>query len=98
VRRAVGVGVLRVHELLRTRAAASAWAASHPEISSGILGQARALQTGIGIFGQLLSQSAPGYRTWCRGHNTTPAGRSRARRALRGIGEQVAKAGEAIAG
>jgi hypothetical protein len=37
-----------------TRAAASAWAASHPEISGGILGQARALQTGIGIFGQLL--------------------------------------------
>ena len=37
-----------------TRAAASAWAASHPEISGGILGQTRALQTGIGIFGQLL--------------------------------------------
>jgi hypothetical protein len=37
-----------------TWAAASAWAASHPEISGGILGQARALQTGIGIFGQLL--------------------------------------------
>jgi hypothetical protein len=37
-----------------TRAAASAWAASHPEITGGILGQARALQTGIGIFGQLL--------------------------------------------
>jgi hypothetical protein len=37
-----------------TRAAASAWAASHPEISGGILGQARALQTGIDIFGQLL--------------------------------------------
>jgi hypothetical protein len=37
-----------------TRAAASAWAASHPEISGGILGPARALQTGIGIFGQLL--------------------------------------------
>ena len=37
-----------------TQAAASAWAASHPEISGGILGQARALQTGIGIFGQLL--------------------------------------------
>jgi Alkylmercury lyase len=37
-----------------TRAAAAAWAASHPEISGGILGQARALQTGIGIFGQLL--------------------------------------------
>jgi hypothetical protein len=38
-----------------TRAAASAWAASHPEITGGILGQARALQAGIGIFGQLLS-------------------------------------------
>jgi hypothetical protein len=37
-----------------TRAAASAWAASHPEISGGILSQARALQTGVGIFGQLL--------------------------------------------
>jgi Alkylmercury lyase len=38
-----------------TRAAASAWAASHPEITGGILGKARALQTGIGIFGQLLT-------------------------------------------
>ena len=37
-----------------TQAAASAWAASHPEITGGILSQARALQTGIGIFGQLL--------------------------------------------
>jgi hypothetical protein len=37
-----------------TQAAATAWAASHPEISGGILDQARALQTGIGIFGQLL--------------------------------------------
>jgi hypothetical protein len=37
-----------------TRAAASAWAASHPEISGGILDQARALQVGIDIFGQLL--------------------------------------------
>ncbi len=37
-----------------TRAAASAWAASHPEITGGIVGQDRALQTGIGIFGQLL--------------------------------------------
>jgi len=37
-----------------TRAAASAWAASHPEITGGILGQARGLQVGIGIFGQLL--------------------------------------------
>ena len=37
-----------------TPATASAWAASHPEISGGILSQARALQTGIGIFGQLL--------------------------------------------
>ncbi len=38
-----------------TRAAATAWAASHPEITGGILDQARALQTGIGIFGDLLS-------------------------------------------
>jgi hypothetical protein len=39
-----------------TRSTASAWQASHPEITGGILDQARALQTGIGIFGQLLSQ------------------------------------------
>ncbi len=38
-----------------TLAAATAWAASHPEITGGILDQARALQTGIGIFGHLLS-------------------------------------------
>ncbi len=38
-----------------TRAAAAAWAASHPEISGGILDQHRALQIGIGIFGQILS-------------------------------------------
>ena len=38
-----------------TRAAASAWAASHPEITGGILDQRRAVQVGIGIFGQLLS-------------------------------------------
>jgi hypothetical protein len=37
------------------QAAAAAWAASHPEITGGILGQGRALQIGIGIFGQLLS-------------------------------------------
>jgi hypothetical protein len=37
-----------------TQAAALAWSASHPEITGGILGQARALQTGVGIFGQLL--------------------------------------------
>jgi hypothetical protein len=37
-----------------TRVAASAWAASHPEITGGILGQDRALQAGIGIFGPLL--------------------------------------------
>ncbi len=37
-----------------TQAAAAAWAASHPEISGGILGQALALERGIGIFGQLL--------------------------------------------
>jgi len=39
-----------------TEATAAAWAASHPEIIGGILGQDRALQAGIGIFGQLLSQ------------------------------------------
>jgi hypothetical protein len=38
-----------------TRAAAAAWAASHPEITGGILDQDHALQVGIGIFGQLLS-------------------------------------------
>jgi hypothetical protein len=38
-----------------TRAAAAAWAASHAEVTGGILGQDRALQVGIGIFGQLLS-------------------------------------------
>jgi Alkylmercury lyase len=38
-----------------TRATASAWAASHPEITGGIVGQDRALQAGIGILGQLLS-------------------------------------------
>jgi hypothetical protein len=37
-----------------TRAAAAAWAASHPEITGGVLGQGRALQVGIGIFGHLL--------------------------------------------
>lgn len=37
-----------------TWAAASTWADSHPEIAGSILGQARALHTGIGIFGQLL--------------------------------------------
>ena len=38
-----------------TRAAAAAWAACHPEITGGILGQGRALQVGVGIFSQLLS-------------------------------------------
>jgi hypothetical protein len=38
-----------------TRAAAATWAASHPEITGGILGQGRALQVGTGIFSQLLS-------------------------------------------
>lgn len=38
-----------------TRAAATAWAATHPEITGGILSQDRALHIGIGIFGQLLS-------------------------------------------
>ena len=37
-----------------TRASASAWASCQPGITGGILGQARALRTGIGIFGQLL--------------------------------------------
>jgi Alkylmercury lyase len=37
-----------------TRAAASAWEASHPEITGGILSQARALRVGISIFGPLL--------------------------------------------
>jgi hypothetical protein len=37
-----------------TQAAASAWAASHPDITGIILSQARAVQTGIDIFGQLL--------------------------------------------
>jgi hypothetical protein len=38
-----------------TRAAAAAWASSHPEIGGGILDQDGALQVGIGIFGRLLS-------------------------------------------
>lgn len=38
-----------------TRAAAAAWAASHREITGGILDQDQALRTGISIFGQLLS-------------------------------------------
>ncbi|HEX2322697.1 MAG TPA: alkylmercury lyase family protein [Streptosporangiaceae bacterium] len=38
-----------------SRAAASAWAASHPDITGGILGKARASQVGISIFGQLLT-------------------------------------------
>ena len=38
-----------------TRAAARAWAASHPEITGDVLGQHRALQAGISIFGQLLN-------------------------------------------
>lgn len=37
-----------------TSAAAATWAASHPEISGGILDQDRALQVAIDIFGQLL--------------------------------------------
>jgi hypothetical protein len=40
---------------LATRATAAAWAASHPQITGGVFGQDRALQVGIGIFGQLLS-------------------------------------------
>jgi Alkylmercury lyase len=42
-----------------TRAAARAWAASHLEITGGVLGQGRAVQVGISIFGQLLSQPHP---------------------------------------
>jgi len=38
-----------------TRAAAATWAASHPEISGGILGQDGALEIGIDVFGRLLS-------------------------------------------
>jgi Alkylmercury lyase len=48
-----------------TRAAAAAWAASHPEITGGILGQGDALQVGISIFGQL------------RGHRPRRAGPDR---------------------
>jgi hypothetical protein len=38
-----------------TCTAAAAWAVSHPQITGGILDQDRALDMGIGIFGQLLS-------------------------------------------
>ena len=38
-----------------TQATAAAWAAAHPEITGGILGQDQALHTGISIFSQLLS-------------------------------------------
>jgi hypothetical protein len=34
--------------------AAAAWAAAHPEVTGGILSQARALEVGEQIFGQLL--------------------------------------------
>lgn len=37
-----------------TPAAAAAWAAAHPDVTGGILGQDRALEVGIGIFGGLL--------------------------------------------
>jgi Alkylmercury lyase len=37
-----------------TSSGASAWAKAHPEIDGGILSQARALQVGEQIFGQLL--------------------------------------------
>jgi Alkylmercury lyase len=36
------------------RTAAETWAASHPQITGGVLAQRRALEVGIGIFGQLL--------------------------------------------
>jgi hypothetical protein len=48
----VGCGYIN---FFATGAAATAWAASHPEITGGILGPACALQVGIAIFGQLLS-------------------------------------------
>ena len=38
-----------------TGTAAAAWAATHPDITGSVLSQERALQLGIGIFGQLLS-------------------------------------------
>jgi Alkylmercury lyase len=38
-----------------SRAAAAAWASSHPQITGGILRQRGALRIGIGIFGRLLS-------------------------------------------
>jgi hypothetical protein len=38
-----------------TRASSETWAASHPNVSGGILDQDRALQMGAGIFGRLLS-------------------------------------------
>jgi hypothetical protein len=34
--------------------AAAAWAAAHPEVTGGILGQDRALEVGEQIFGELL--------------------------------------------
>jgi hypothetical protein len=37
-----------------SRAAADAWAASHPQITGGVLSQDRALEVGIAIFGHLL--------------------------------------------
>jgi hypothetical protein len=40
---------------LASGAAAARWAASHQEVTGGILGQDRALQVGIGIFGHLLT-------------------------------------------
>jgi hypothetical protein len=46
--------VLAVPDFFATDAAAAGWAACHPDITGGILSQARALQTGVGIFGRLL--------------------------------------------
>jgi len=43
-----------------THAAAEAWASAHPEITGGILGQARALAVAEQIFGQLLRLSRSG--------------------------------------
>jgi hypothetical protein len=42
-------------DFFAARSAATAWAAAHPDIIGGILGQDHALHVGIGIFGQLLS-------------------------------------------
>jgi hypothetical protein len=50
---AIGIGVLGYIDFFATGAAAAAWAAAQPEITGGMLGQNRAPQAGIGIFGQI---------------------------------------------